>query len=358
MPTLGFFVYPPVISHESLNVHHITSHNTTVKKPLECAGLAWVDGGLLVQSDRHEHVIFTAPFDLQTMKLTTPNAQVVVPNAHGLLWDGESVAVRPKAGGGYVGYVLCSLSNDKDGRPLPKRRNLLRFTFKSLTSLHDADQDTSAAAKGVVLDATPVREAIQKVFKRFNVEPYRTFSATFGGDDKNTYRWGNVEGMTFTPQGDTLLCGMRNPLVNDKAVLFALNDVDQAFNQRDATLMRVTDMFLLDLNGRGVSEISWDPVTRGYLIVAAKSNGPKLDDDKPFPPSSLDAAVFWWSGNKSDRPTLIARAPQLKLEAVCRLGQSDYIALATDEGDVSEGRDARDSTLIIMEFTGIRKEQD
>ena len=119
--------------------------------------------------------------------------------------------------------------------------------------------------------------------------------------------------------------------------------------------MKVTDFYLLDLQGRGVSDLAWDPVTQGYLITAAKSNGPRLNPDSPFPPDTLDSALFWWSGDKTDMPTLVARIPDMTIEAVCRLGTSRYIVLGSDEGDVSEGRTARQSILTVLEFTGISR---
>jgi len=117
--------------------------------------------------------------------------------------------------------------------------------------------------------------------------------------------------------------------------------------------MKLVDMFTLDLGGRGVSDICWDPVTKGYLIAAGRSNGPKLDKDQPFPPNTLDCAMFWWSGRKSERPILFARAPDMKIEAICRLGDSRFIAVCSDEGDVSEGRTARQSVLTVLDFRGI-----
>jgi hypothetical protein len=146
---------------------------------------------------------------------------------------------------------------------------------------------------------------------------------------------------------------MRNPLFDGAAVIFTVSGISrptQIFQQKP---LKLIDFFLLDLGDRGISDISWDPVTQGYLITAAKSNGPRLDPDSPFPPNTLDSALFWWSGNKADRPILAAKITDMTIEAVCRLGLSRYIVLGSDEGDVSEGRTARQSILTVMEFTGI-----
>ena len=50
-------------------------------------------------------------------------------------------------------------------------------------------------------------------------------------------------------------------------------------------------------------------------------------------------------------------APDMKIEAICRLGSSRFIAICSDEGDVSEGREQRQSVLTILDFRGIAPER-
>ena len=133
-------------------------------------------------------------------------------------------------------------------------------------------------------------------------------------------------------------------------MLFTLQGVDQAFDAADPTKLRVTDLFRLDLGGRGVTDLAWDPQTSGYLITAALSNGPKLSDDQPYPLEHLDSALFWWSGQKQEQPVLVAKMAGLNIDGVCRVGTTPYIALTSDEGDVSEGRQGRQSILLLMAY--------
>jgi hypothetical protein len=203
-----------------------------------------------------------------------------------------------------------------------------------------------------VLSAGRLREAVGSILDDAGVEPYRTYAAEFPSTDKNTYRWGNVEGMAFTPDGSFLLCGMRNPLHGSQAIMFVVDGVEEAFRTADPQSLRLTDIFSLQLGERGVSDLCWDPLTKGYLITAGKSNGPKLDDDQPFPPNTLDSALFWWSGNKSDAPMLVALVPDMTVEAVCRIERTRFVAIGSDEGDVSEGREERQSVLTILDFPG------
>jgi hypothetical protein len=341
-------IEPPVVAQQDITVFANTSILSSVLKPLECSGMAWVDGCLLLSSDRHGHRIFSCAVDLDTMTIGKPQPHIVIHNEQQLLNDAESITIREKSGGGYFVYVMCSLSNDRGG-PLPTRRHILRLFLE--------ESKPFTCGRGIVVDAGWIRNILNEHFQAMKVEPYRTYYADFPGPDKNTYRWGNVEGIAFTPQNKGLLCGMRNPLYEQKALLFVVRGVEDAFDRRDNKQLEVTDLFTVDLGERGVSDLIWDSLTQGYLIAAAKSNGPKLDEDQPFPPNTLDSALFWWSGRKSDPPILFAKAPDMKIEAICRLGSSRFIAICSDEGDVSEGREQRQSVLTILDFRGITPER-
>ena len=338
-------VEPPVVAQRDITVRAATSNQQPEKKPFECSGMVWLDGRLILISDRHEHVLFICPVDLEKMTIGRPAPHVIIRNEQELLWDAESISIRQSRDGKPVVYVMCSLSNDGNAMALPKRSHMLRCRIDQL--------DPLSMGRPIVVDASGIRAAVNEQFKDIKVDPYRTYSADCVGPDKNTYRWGNVEGIAFTPDGSTLLCGMRNPLLCGLAMAFALRGVDEAFDAADAGRTKLVDLFTLDLGSRGVSDMCWDPVTKGYLIAAGKSNGPKLDKDQPFPPNTLDCALFWWSGRKSEKPICFARAPDMKIEAICRLGSSRFIAICSDEGDVSEGRTARQSVLTILDFRGI-----
>jgi hypothetical protein len=267
---------------------------------------------------------------------------VLIPNEQELLDDAECIVLRPRGRGAWTGYVMCSLSNDNRALPLPQRRHMLRFTYSGAGGF--------AADRPVVLNAGTIRDALDVHFRVIGVEPYATYYAQA---DKNTYRWGNVEGLAFTPDSSRVLCALRNPLFHGEALLCAVAGLDEAFDTGDPGRMKVMDLFTLDLGERGISDLCWDPATKGYLIAAGKSNGPKLDQDQPFPLKTLDCALFWWSGRKSEKPELFARTPDMTVEAICRLGDSRYIAICSDEGDVSEERAKRpQSVLTIMDFPG------
>jgi hypothetical protein len=339
-------IEPPVVAQKDITVGAPTSNRQKEEKPLECSGLAWLNGTLLIASDRHEHLIFSCPVDLNTMTFDTPQPCVVIPNERDLVQDAESLTVR-ESNGRFNLYMMSSLSNAPNAQPLPQRRQMLWGLVKQSSPF---ELEHSA-----VIPVGTIRQQVEACFEKIKVQPYSTYFIDYPGENKNTYRWGNVEGMTFTPSGQSLLCGMRNPLFDRAAILFVVSGMVRTNVLSQTESLEVTDFFLLDLEDRGVSDLAWDPVTQGYLITAAKSGGPRRDSDQAFPPTSLDSALFWWNGHKTDKPILVARIPDMTIEAVCRLGTSRYIVLGSDEGDVSEGRTARQSILTVLEFTGIQR---
>lgn len=341
---------PPVVLQQDITESFTTSNTSKRERPIECAGMFFVDGRLLIISDRHDHCVFSNSLDLKTMKMTPPRPFVIQPNEQYLHQDAEAITVKARDDGTFVAYAFCSQSNDRNELPLPTRRQLVRFTFPA--------GDRFEPSRAIAIDGSAIRETLTGHFDKLGIKPYRTFYADASAADKNTYRWGNIEGIAFTPDGRRLITGFRNPLTGGqtgKAIFTTLEDLDKAFDAGDASLVKVSDLFFLDLGDRGVSDLCWDPMTKGYLIAAGKSNGPKLDKDQPFPPNTLDSALFWWSGRKTENPVLFAIVPEMKIEAICRLGTSRFIAIGSDEGDDSEGREQRQSVISVMDFTGFKK---
>jgi hypothetical protein len=285
-------------------------------------------------SDRHSHAVF--PMDVVVtdgaVSLGLPTAQTIIEREGLLLLDAECITVRGELAAGAArhathAYVFCSMSNEPTGARRPMREHAARILLDPSTP--EGVQTAS------VISLESVRDELNVHFEALGVEPYSAFNSDRG---ENTLRWGSIEGLAWTPSGQQLLCGMRTPLAGADAMLFALESVDAAFDSNDGSLLRVVDLFRLDLGGRGVSDLAWDPVTDGYLITAARSNGPRESPNQPYPLANVDSALFWWSGRKQDAPWLVALLPDMNIDAVCRIGETSLVALGSDEGDVSEER--------------------
>jgi hypothetical protein len=277
-------IEPPVVAQKDITVKAPMSNQQTEPKALECSGLAWVDGVLIIASDRHEHLLFTCPVDLNKMEIGTPEHHVLIHNEQFLLDDAESLTISDKRRS-IVYLVMCSLSNAPNAQ-LCRAPHLFHGKIKSVRPL--------MLERTIVVSAGTLRQQLESCFETIGVLPYYTFNAD-PGENKNTYRWGNVEGIAFTPDGQTLLCGMRNPLFDNAAMLFAVSGMPEMGQPVQPDSLKVADLFLLDLEGRGISDLCWDPITQGYLITAAKSNGPRLNPNSPYPPNTQNSALFWWS---------------------------------------------------------------
>ena len=341
---------PPVVAQRDVTIREMTSIHPLdpEPQPLEISGMITVVDRIILTSDRHSHVVFSLAVDLQSsaVMIGLPEPTRLVDTERRLIDDAECITTRRRASGEHEGLIFCSLSNDPGGERRFKRQHIARFTV-----LPDGRITTDRVQ---VMSADSVRDALASHFDALGVSPYVSFDSE---RNANTLRWGNVEGIAWTPDGATLLCAMRSPMADGDAIFFALSGVSAAFDSDDPTQMRVIDLFRLNLGGRGASDLAWDAVSGGYLITAALSNGPKTDPNQIYPLENLDAALFWWSGDKSKQPVLVAKFPDLNVEAVTRIGDGPYIALGSDEGDVSEGRRGRQSALTIMHFLGPASEE-
>jgi len=87
-------VEPPIVAQRDITVRAATSNQQLEAKPLECSGMVWLDGRLVLISDRHRHVVFICPVDLDKMTIGLPVPHVIVRNEQELLNDAESITVR------------------------------------------------------------------------------------------------------------------------------------------------------------------------------------------------------------------------------------------------------------------------
>ncbi|MHC4754775.1 MAG: hypothetical protein ACYTBP_06490, partial [Planctomycetota bacterium] len=96
---------PPVVLHKELKILAPVSNNNLEKKLIECSGLYWLNGYLLISSDSHDHGLFICPIDLDKMKFGEAIYYVVIRNEQELLSDVESISVRQHSNGGVYVYM-------------------------------------------------------------------------------------------------------------------------------------------------------------------------------------------------------------------------------------------------------------
>ncbi|HEX2749080.1 MAG TPA: DUF3616 domain-containing protein [Verrucomicrobiales bacterium] len=104
----------------------------------------------------------------------------------------------------------------------------------------------------------------------------------------------NVEGLTVSSDGRSLLLGLRSPLVEGKAVLVPITNPAAALGLSGAVQpLALAEPSLLDLGGLGFRSIEWDAQHRVYLISAGSP-----DDGGVF-------RFYTWTGNAADAPVAV-----------------------------------------------------
>jgi Protein of unknown function (DUF3616) len=127
----------------------------------------------------------------------------------------------------------------------------------------------------------------------------------------------NLEGLAWYPPAKVLFCGVREPLADGQQALVVAIRPEVAFGAAGGQ-GAVSEVRRLDLGGRGIRSLDFDPWRRGVLVLA----GPAADDRGPF-------GLYLWEP-EVDRLTPL-QVPELagvaKPEGVVALGPP-----ATDGG--------------------------
>jgi Protein of unknown function (DUF3616) len=144
----------------------------------------------------------------------------------------------------------------------------------------------------------------------------------------------NIEGMATSPDGQSLLIGMRNPTKGGQALLFPIENAADLLKSGNASAV-LGMVRELDLGGRGIRDIAWSPAHQEYLII-----GGQADDDEPGP----GFGVFRWTGQEGDKPKPVSdfddfkQAPHFHPEAIVPLRDaatghySKEVLLVSDDG--------------------------
>ncbi|NOZ33452.1 MAG: DUF3616 domain-containing protein [Alphaproteobacteria bacterium] len=145
---------------------------------------------------------------------------------------------------GYI-YAITSNSRSDNGTRSVNREKLIRFRFEDnrivepqvLTGLLSAmteidDQLTAAIVRGVKKD------------NRFN-----------------------IEGLSFSANGEQLLIGLRTPVISDRAVILVLNNPGAAMDGAEEPQFAREPIYL-DLDGGGIRALAYDNELEGMLILS------------------------------------------------------------------------------------------
>jgi hypothetical protein len=145
----------------------------------------------------------------------------------------------------------------------------------------------------------------------------------------------NIEGLAFDADRERLLVGFRGPLVDGKAMLVAIENIDEVF-ERESEPRIAEQAVLLDLRGEGIRGMTYVPRLDGFLIIS----GPlEQVEDVPF-------RLWFWQG-QSDEPAQRVSVPGLNgfehaegITPVHWRGE-ERILIVSDDGDMDAGKSAQ-----------------
>ncbi len=182
----------------------------------------------------------------------------------GRIEDLEGVASDDQ---GYI-YVITSHSKTLRGRLPTFRKKLIRYRLDNHTM------------------TGPV--VIHDLKKRI-LKEYGKIKGGVSGKKSDL----NIEALSYHRENHTLMIGLREPLVKDKAVVIVMNNPDQAFSQ-DGKVELADKLITFDLDKGGIRAMAYDPVLDGYLILSRRED----KKDKSF-------KLWIWSGEAKEKPRRI-----------------------------------------------------
>ncbi len=198
------------------------------------------------------------------------------------------VDIEAAAAHGNVVYWIGSHGRNRNGKWRANRHRLFATRIAGATPeawrpepLGPSRQDLVAALlRADGFKSTPIAAAIGAVGR-----PAPALTPSRGGF--------NIEGLACSPDGETLWIGLRSPLDKGRALLIPLERPAALFTDPPGP-MTFGPPVRLDLGGRGIRDMVYDPEGDAYVLLAGPSTG-----------RESDFALYRWSGDAHDPPRTI-----------------------------------------------------
>ncbi len=127
----------------------------------------------------------------------------------------------------------------------------------------------------------------------------------------------NIEGLSFDKDKQSLLIGLRTPVIDKQAVLLVLKNPKAVFDQGEPPKFKKKPIYL-DLDKGGIRSITFDSKLNGYLIISRQEK-----KGKPF-------KLWFWKGGKNDAPR------RIRLKGDLDLSNAEGITAICDRGGQGE----------------------
>ncbi len=156
----------------------------------------------------------------------------------------------------------------------------------------------------------------------------------------------NIEALTLNGTQDTLLLGFRAPQDGRGRALIALIDNPETLFSRSGGATLAPELIRLDLNGKAIRAMDYDPHLNGFLIVAGDSAKGGNSQNQ----------LWFWSGEPDSSPAPVAiqgLSGVGNAEGVTplRMDGSDRIMLVYDDGNRKTGKSA---SFLLLDYSQLR----
>lgn len=270
------------------------------------------DGRLVVVEDEPSRpfILLTPDGGAEDFRVELLRPRSLLEAVIGGIDDLEGVAVGPE---GFV-YAITSHSRKQNGKRGMKREKLVRFKV-------EGDRLAESAVRG------DLRKSLTRAFPELkDAAKERKVKRDLGL---------NIEGLAFDEKRERLWIGFRGPMVDEKAILVAILNPHQAFEQ-DQEVQFIDTPVLLDLDRGGIRDLAFDPRLGGYLILSQREGTKK---EKAF-------KLWLWSGDPAASPRRVRIDGIDDLEraegvAPVNFRGEDKILLVSDDGASARGKGAR-----------------
>lgn len=260
--TLQPLEIPPDSRPDAVTSHSIFFHQFyPLSGAFEPSGVVQLpDGRCLIVEDEAEYAMGILEFDpdwnAQYRRLALPEPIGV---HFGEIEDLESAAIDPA---GWI-YAITSHSPKKSGKPDADREKLVRF---QVGAGHWISPQLEPSLKAMIITRYPA----------LNHLPSSQLPAPL-----------NIEGLAFDPKANALLLGLREPLIEDRAVVVQIENPQAVFDRAEPPRLS-PDPLLLTLDGGGIRSLCWDAAARGFWVLSQRNSDP--------------FQLWFWSGSSEDEP--------------------------------------------------------
>ena len=224
-----------------------------------------------------------------------------------------------------VAYGLTSHSRNKKGIRKPQREQLFRVQISNFPNI---------VVDKIIND---FRDQVEARFAELDKAMAELKVKQNGGF--------NIEELSWDPIANRYLVALRSPLLDGKAILIPLLNLESAFENEEK--IQFGDLITVDLQGDGIRGMSYNPILKGFTMIS----GPSEKKIVPF-------KLWFIDENFSEKSLREITIPGLNgfehAEGVqnIRIENQEKLLILSDDGDYEKKYGAK---YLLLDYSDIRE---